>query len=319
MGRLAVFLIFQLVFALITAPLIVFYGPFQHVKKTIVGSSWATLNHRWIAQTFLSDAEIEKLIGANYAINPFSDGGASGDLPIIIDHNQNVEVYNVGGPTFSGKMLVVADPTRVVVGSSSLMPREGQTVSAIAERMNAVAAINAGGFSDEGMTGTGGAPDGFIISGGKLVYDSYENSEKIHSFVGIDSGGILRVGVESISKLLSDKVNEAISFGPPLVVNGEPTITNGDGGWGIAPRTAIGQTSKGEILLLTIDGRSLASIGATLKDVQDLMISYGAVNACNLDGGSSTSMYYKGKIINRPSDGLGERLVPSAFVVLPVK
>ena len=110
-------------------------------------------------------------------------------------------------------------------------------------------------------------------------------------------------------------IKEGVSFGPPLIVNGKPTIKKGDGGWGIAPRTAIGQKETGEVLLLVIDGRSLESLGATLRDVQDILLEYGAVNAANLDGGSSATMYFNGKVINKPSDKLGERTVPTAFIV----
>jgi exopolysaccharide biosynthesis protein len=111
------------------------------------------------------------------------------------------------------------------------------------------------------------------------------------------------------------KIRDAISFGPALIINGKPLIKKGDGGWGIAPRTAIGQRKDGTILLLVIDGRQKSSIGATLKDVQNVLLEYGAYNAANLDGGSSTTMYYNGNLINSPSDILGERAIPSAFII----
>lgn len=96
---------------------------------------------------------------------------------------------------------------------------------------------------------------------------------------------------------------------------GEPAITQGDGGWGLAPRTAIGQKKDGTILMLVIDGRQVGSIGATLKDVQEIMLEYGAFNAANLDGGASSVLYYKNKIINHPCSQYGERNAPSFFIV----
>jgi exopolysaccharide biosynthesis protein len=89
----------------------------------------------------------------------------------------------------------------------------------------------------------------------------------------------------------------------------------GNGGWGIQPRTAIGQTIDGKVLMLVIDGRQVGSIGATLKNVQDIMLEHGAYNAANLDGGSSTVMYYQGELLNKPCSIKGERLLPDAFVV----
>lgn len=110
-------------------------------------------------------------------------------------------------------------------------------------------------------------------------------------------------------------LRDAVTFGPPLVKEGKPMITKGDGGWGYAPRTAIGQRNDGAILLMVIDGRQAASVGASLKEVQDLMLQFGVVTASNLDGGSSTCMVYQGKVVNRPSSGYGERPVPTFFVV----
>lgn len=111
-------------------------------------------------------------------------------------------------------------------------------------------------------------------------------------------------------------VVEGISFGPALIVNGEKMITRGDGGWGVGPRTAIGQRKDGTVLFLVIDGRQPGySVGATLRDIQNIMYEEGAVIAANLDGGSSSTLYYNGKVINKPADLLGERMIPTAFVV----
>ena len=67
--------------------------------------------------------------------------------------------------------------------------------------------------------------------------------------------------------------------------------------------------------MLVIDGRQADSLGATLKNVQDIFLQYGAYNAFNLDGGASTTMYYNSKLVNNPSDIMGERYVPCAFII----
>jgi len=109
---------------------------------------------------------------------------------------------------------------------------------------------------------------------------------------------------------------EGVTFGPPLIINGKKLITEGDGGWGIAPRTAIGQRKDGTLLLLVIDGRQPGySLGATLLDVQNILFEQGAYTAANLDGGSSTTMFYNGQVVNKPCDMLGERMIPTAFIV----
>ena len=74
--------------------------------------------------------------------------------------------------------------------------------------------------------------------------------------------------------------------------------------------------NDGAIILLVIDGRQVNSIGATLKEVQDILYDeYGAYNATNLDGGSSSTLFYNDEVINNPSDSLGERSIPSIVFV----
>ena len=93
---------------------------------------------------------------------------------------------------------------------------------------------------------------------------------------------------------------------------------NGIGsGWN--PRTAIGQTADGRILLLTTDGRGIKNhIGANASDLIDIMCSYGAVNAANLDGGSASSMFYNGEWLqNSVTFGMvsSSWRLPTAFIV----
>lgn len=315
--RILIFLLFQFIFALVTMPIYIFYGPFEEVKATIVGASWNTLRHQYIARFFLTDEAIQRIIGGTYAVDPTVDGEELQKLDLGKDYDDKVEVFNIDGGDFEGKLIVVHDPRRIVVGYSSLFPDSGETTSRIVKNFGGIAGINAGGFLDRGWTGTGGTPLGFIIHNGEVIIDQYEGKDVKQETVAFTREGMLIVGRHTMKQLKEYGVKEGVSFGPPLIVNGKPTIKKGDGGWGIAPRTAIGQRKNGEVLLLVIDGRSLESLGATLRDVQDILLEYGAVNAANLDGGSSTTMYYNGKVINKPSDKLGERMVPSAFVVMP--
>ncbi len=313
--RLFIFLLFELIFTCITAPLLVFYGPFEDVKSTIVGASMNTLSHQYIAKLFLSDDAIVRILKDTHAVDPTEQGEQLQTIKLSNKHNSKIEVFNIDGGDFEGKLMVVHDPTRVIAGYSSQMPDSGETTSQISKNNGAIGGINAGGFMDRGWTGTGGTPLGFIVHNGKIIYNQVKNDDTKQNTVAFTKEGMLIVGKHSMKELKKLGIKEGVSFGPPLIVNGKPTITKGDGGWGIAPRTAIGQRETGEVLMLVIDGRSLESFGATLRDVQDVLLQYGAVNAANLDGGSSTTMYYNGKVINKPSDKLGERTVPSAFVV----
>ncbi|MBZ9637626.1 phosphodiester glycosidase family protein [Clostridium sp. FP1] len=315
------YLIFGLIFTGVTAPLIIFHGPFTNVKKTIVDASMTTLSHQWIAKMFLSDAEIQKIRSED--IVKIVQQGTNNLIKFANTHDNSVERYNISnGIKFTGYLLIIKDPTRVKVGYSNKLGTEGELTSQIAQDNGAVAAINAGGFSDSSstntqFTGTGGKPTGLIMSNGIIKFNDITNPDKKLDVTAITKKAQLLVGPYSLNELKRLSVTDAVSFGPALVVDGKGTISSGDGGWGIAPRTAIGQRTDGAIILLAINGRTTKSLGASLKDVQNIMLKYGAYSASNLDGGSSTTMYNNGSIINNPCNALGERAVPSAFIVKP--
>ncbi|MCX7745599.1 MAG: phosphodiester glycosidase family protein [Clostridia bacterium] len=315
--KILIFLVFEMVFTAITMPLFVFYGPFTELKKAVVGRGMNSLNHQYIPKFFLSDQAIWRILGDSFAIDPVEAGEEVKVLNFGGKHTDKIEVYNIDGGDFTGKMMVIYDPTKVVIGYSGQMPKAGEVTSAIAKKNRAIAAINAGGFMDVQWSGTGGAPMGFIIHDGKVVYNQLKSEKVRQDTAAFTEEGMLIVGKHSIEQLKKLKIKEGVSFGPPLIVNGKTTIKKGDGGWGKAPRTAIGQRESGEVLFLVIDGRRNGFSGATLRDVQDILLQYKAVNAVNLDGGSSTTMYFGGKVINTPSDALGERAVPTVFMVLP--
>ncbi len=310
------FLIFEFIFMTITTPLLIFYGPFDTVKRTATGMVWNSRTKQVIAKTFLSDKAIAKILGDGYAISNVNTEDIK-MLDFSVKHNNNLEYFDVESRNFKGKMIIVDDPTRLKVGYTKLMPKAGETTSSIARRNGAIAAINGGGFLDKEWAGTGGVALGFVINNGKYISGKLTNNYTKRDTIAFTKDGMLIVGKHSQAELAKYNIKEGISFGPPLVVNGKPTINKGDGGWGISPRSAIGQRGDGSIMMLVIDGRSLKSFGATLKEVQDIMLEHGAVNAANLDGGSSATMYYDGKVVNTPSDALGERTVATAFMIMP--
>ena len=313
------FLLFECIFTGMTAPFLIFYGPFENIKRTVVGAAMTTLSHQYIAKLFLSDEDIKKILAGNTVGNVDN----AKILNFENKHDSSIEREDISDDKkkFKGYILIIHDPTRVKVGYSSKLGVVGELTSRIARRNNAVAAINGGGFKDSSSgdskwTGTGGKPTGILMSNGKILSNDLEDPDKKSGVMAITSKGQLLVGNHSLNDMKKRGVTEAISFNPALVVNGKGTIT-GDGGWGIAPRTAIGQRADGSIIFLVIDGRQTKSIGASLRDLQNIMIKYGAVNATNLDGGSSSTMYYEGEVINNPCDTLGERSVPSAIYVKP--
>ena len=120
------------------------------------------------------------------------------------------------------------------------------------------------------------------------------------------------------NEALAAGVNDAMIFGPFLIVNGKASSVVGNGGWGTAPRTAIGQRKDGIVLFLVIDGRTVTKPGANMNDLIEIMENYGAYNAANLDGGTSSAMVVNGEIINDPVDSTGAhrtRFISTGFIL----
>lgn len=313
--NLLIFIVFQIFFTSISLMILVFYGPFENLKTLAVGSLWNTTSKQNVARFFLTDEQILNILWRTYPRDPLVYGEELNIMTFGNTVSDKIEIHNINARNFKGRMMIIHDPTRLKVGVSQKIPTLGETTSDIAKRVGAVAAINAGGFIDVRGAGTGGVPMGFIIKDGQVIYNRLNNERIRQDTVGFTSQGMLIVGRHSILQLKEYGIKEAVTFGPPLIVNGNPTITEGDGGWGIAPRTAIGQRRDGAVLLLTIDGRYIDSVGATLREVQDVFVKFDAINAANLDGGTSTTMYFDGEIINTLSHTLGERTVPTIFYV----
>ena len=311
------FILLEILFTSITVPFMVYYGPFKNIKNAVVGAAMTTLKSQWIATFFLSDQKIKQIM-SEQKINSIVQNNLDG-VKIENKNDNSIERYDVSGIKFKGYLLLIKDPTRVKVGYSSKLGKEGELTSDIAKNNNAIAAVNGGAFTDKASgslwTGTGANPSGIIMSGGKIIYNDINNKNEKRDTIALTKSGMLLVGPHSINEMNNFGVTEAVSFGPALIVNGQKTITNGDGGWGIAPRTCIAQRKDGAILLLVIDGRQLSSLGATLRETQDVLYEYGAYNASNLDGGSSSTMLYDDEIINNPCDSLGERSIPSIIYV----
>ena len=247
-------------------------------------------------------------------IGSASGTGADSDSDpygLVDEDGDGIIFTEVKGNGYLGYMTVILDPTRVFVGMPDNYGGVGLTLEQMCQKYGAIGGINAGGFKDDGGGGLGGMPEGLTIIDGVCYNRDMDVTE---GFAGLDRNGILHVGFYSYEDCLANDIVHAVSFGPILISNGVPTdpeyLTSS-----VNPRTAIAQRADGAIIMLVIDGRQVHSIGATYQDMVDLLLSYGAVNACNMDGGSSTVMYYEGRYVNSCSaEGGNPRPLPNAFL-----
>ena len=322
-----------LVVGLYFAMFVIVKGPSPSAGRLFVLSLKETSAGGFLADWYMSADEIAKLRadGAKESDSEVDisliklpekkETGEKGDDDVIGDDvstekdETGIEIVDVSGSTYNGKMMIISDPTRVIVGVPNGYGEgcSGLSLSKMIEKYDAVGGTNAGGFVDPNGTGTGGIPDGIVISDGELLWGE---DGKSYSLEGLDGDGILYVGRMTPEKAMKPGLKYAVSYGPALIINGEPCNAGKSLGGGINPRTAIGQREDGAILLLVVNGRQIDSLGATLDDLVEIMLSHGAVNASNLDGGSSSLMKYDGEYLNTSSYIYGgERILASTILV----
>lgn len=231
----------------------------------------------------------------------------------VDEDGDGIIIQTVHGEGFTGYMMIVLDPSRVIMGSvPDAFGKQGYTVEQMVKYYDAVAGINAGGFVDPEGQGDGSIPSTMLVFDGKVYYAPCGVR---HGFVGFDSSHIMHVGMFEEEDVIARDIQYGVSFGPVLIVNGE-AVDNSKLSSGINPRTAIGQRSDGAVLMLVVDGRQASTLGCTWQDLADIFQEFGAVNACNLDGGSSTLMWYDGDYVNNCASVIGIRPVPTTFLVL---
>lgn len=303
-----------------------FLTPSGNEYRYMLADSLITTQHREWAKYIIGKKALRERV-ALYA-QRFEDMGEERDthvIPIVTEPEGNpmeeakpeglISIEEVDGEGYHGYLLTVRDPKKIRLVVPNKRGR-GEKVSSMVKRTGAIAGVNAGGFSDPNWRGNGFKPIGLVISQGEIYYNGLGSKTSVQ-IVGIDKQGKMLAGKYSINELMELGISEAVSFSPRIIVNGKGLIPNRSQGWGIAPRTVMGQKEDGSILFLMIDGRQPGySIGATLFDAQEVLLEHGAVIAANLDGGSSTVLVTEnGEIVNKPSSSSGERYLPTAFLV----
>lgn len=328
-------LLFSIVLIGLSIGTFLIYGPYGWFRERWITTAMTTMSHQYLATMLFDDETIAEVLAKNKTIEPDEDTNpdlinvdrknvikySSKYEKQILENVKKDELYRlieVSGTGYKGYLVAIYDPSKVSIGTTTRLGTIGQSVRVIARKSNAVVAINASGFYDPDWNSNGAIPHGTVIKNGKIVYD-YEDARVGGGFVGFNDENKLVLGrfskYDAINKY---HLRDAIEFGPFLIVNGKAAFVKGDGGWGLAPRTAIGQRADGIVLFLVIDGRGRnGSIGCGMVELTEIMKNYGAVNAANMDGGSSSGLIIKDEIINHPTAGgdNGLRNIPTAWIV----
>ena len=327
--------------------LTLFYGPISTFRDWWITTAMTTMSHQYLAEWFFDEETINEVLSKN----KIEETEETTDTSLIIIEEQEEEeieveieyeneyekqlfaknldkeeyniyaegegyrIIEIDGKGYTGYLAAIYNPANIKVATSKYIGRMGQYLTDISKESNAIIAVNGGGFLDENSKGNGSTPLGIVMSEGKLIANN--NNTVGGGLVGFDQDNKLVIGKMSVSEAKEKGIRDAVTFAPFLIVNGEPSKIKGNGGWGTAPRTAIGQRQDGTVLLLVLDGRRLTKPGASIKDLIEIMQNYGAYNAANLDGGTSTAMTYNHKLVNDPIDASGNhrtRHIATAFI-----
>ena len=313
------------------------YGPYSFFRDWFVTTSMTTMTHKYFAYTLYSEEMIDKVLDNNKIIESedptdtskisFNENADTGVYESIYEeqvlkrdsNNDIYKVVDIKGNSWNGKMVVVYDPSKLKLIFSKKYGGAGEYLSTMAKNNKALVAMNASGVyhpnHQNRVTGT-------AILNGK-VYATGKRINKGGGLIGFTKDNILMLTKKSAKQAIADGMDRAVEFGPFLVVNGKMATFKGNGGWGIANRSAIGQRQDGIVLLMAINGRSSKSAGISMKELAEVLRKYKAYNAANLDGGGSSALYAvvngKGGLINNPVGYgySGERYLPNAWMVLP--
>jgi len=295
------------------------------LREWAAGTLLTTQHDYWAPYTFLPKERLDKLkkeIQQPVIVNS-SPIEAPPAAEVIAPQQKTtrelVEIEEIdvhkGSYYFKGKLMSISDPNRVHLVVTHRKDR-GDLLDEFVEKHNAIGIVNASGFPDPDGYGKGARAYGVVIHDGKIL-QSY-NPKTGETALGITYDGKLVTGSYTAQQLVQMGVRDAMSFRPQLIVNGKNLFADRPvKSWGIQPRTAVGQKADGTIVFLVIDGRQPGhSIGASMKDVADLLEERGVVTAMAMDGGSSSMMLFKGEAITRTSCPYERgRFLPNAWAV----
>ena len=317
---------------------LVYYN--EDFKEWLITTSISSIDYKDLATSIYSENTIDKVIDSrnkkidyskdiiNYEERKVEKKYANKYEREILDHEEGAlyKIIKISGHTigadypYVGYLVAIYDPSKVKLAKSSGAGTHegayGETLATISRKNNALVAMNAGGFYDPDWNSNGGIPHGDVIIDGKID-SSYTR--------GLDSGGL--IGFDYNNKLILKRmsgeeainmgIRDAVDWGPFLIVDGVNRYQNVNYyTWGCG-RTVIGQRRDGIVLFLVVDNLQQHSVGASYADAAQIMMNYGAVNAANLDGGTSTMLTENHEYVNSPWNGYRPtfRWLPNAWIV----
>ncbi|MDD2435272.1 MAG: phosphodiester glycosidase family protein [Bacilli bacterium] len=286
------------------------YGPISYFRNFLVTTAMNTTTHQYLAYIFYNDEMITDILSKNYFIEIDEDVNLD---DIVIDTkpkdnydnkydeqilerdpgNNDYKIIDIKIGRESGFVVAIYDPSKVkLIAKEQLGTKHGERTIDMCRRDGGIVCINGGSFKDEGWGS--GIPTGILIKNKKILWDD----GGVRQIIGFNTDNkLVLLDTNAEDAIQKHKIRDALSYGPNLIVNGKTIKIVGDP-YGMAPRVAIGQRKDGIVLFVIMDG-TYANVGGTsLQELTDILVKYGAHNAANLDGGTSTTLVVNNKIYN---------------------
>jgi len=309
---LVVFTIVILVAAALVLVLnMILNGPSPAAQEVLTMSLIEASATKWVPALFIGEERVAEI---RTSVNQELPQEVSTSTKVVIqkanaitgasdewaNYPDGIRIERVAGDTYNAHVMIVRDPSTVYMGTSTEKYSTAIPGKRITEMMeanpDAVAAVNAGAFFDDGTANAtvGSYPLGLVMSESRCAWESGKQPG-LEGFAGFNDEDILVVSQKNLSKKEAEALNirDGCCFGPVLLMDGEVNLEAYNNNSGFNPRTAIGQRADGAVIFVCIDGRQVASPGGTYADIINIMVEFGAVNACNMDGGSSSVMMYR--------------------------
>lgn len=307
------FLLLVFTLALLTAGALalilntIFNGPSPAARNILTMSLLEASATKWVPALFIGEEMVEEIrnqTGAELTSEVtdtskvvINKSFSAAQVDEWEDYPDGIKIEQFNGDYYVAYIMLVKSPEQVYLATSTdhfSKDKPGTRINAAIETEKAAAAINAGAFYDDGTANAvvGSIPLGLVYSQGACVWDYGIPPEG--GFAGFDQNGVLIVA-KDLTRSEADAlgIRDGCEFGPALIINGEINQAAYEKNSGMNPRTAIGQRADGTVIFVVVDGRQSGSLGATFADMIDIMVEYDAVNACNMDGGSSAIMLYR--------------------------
>ena len=297
--------------ALLLVMNMIFNGPSPAAQEVLTMSLIEASATKWVPALFIGEERVAEI---RTSVNQELPQEVSSPTKVVIqkanaitgasdewaNYPDGIRIERVSGDTYNAHVMIVRDPSTVYMGTSTEKYSTAIPGKRITEMMEAhpeaIAAINAGAFFDDGTSNSsvGSYPLGLVVSNGNTVWESGKQPG-LEGFAGFNQENILVVSQKNLSKKEAENlgIRDGCCFGPVLLMDGEVNLEAYNNNSGFNPRTAIGQRADGAVIFVCIDGRQVGSPGGTYADIINIMVEFGAVNACNMDGGSSSVMMYR--------------------------